>query len=440
MSAIYTVIEQLASDNSRLAKEAILKKNVNNELLKQVFNLALNPFVQFYIRKIPSYDTSADSKPLKEALTNLSVLSDRVMTGHAAINHLQFILGSLSKEDAKIIERIIAKDMRCGVSEATVNKIWPGTVPSYPVMLASGYDQKLVDKIQFPAYVQLKLDGMRFNAIVKGEVVEYRSRNGKELTIPNKTFDMPFITMAKFYGEDMVFDGELLVVDAAGKPVNRQTGNGILSKSIKGTMGVQEAVNVRATLWDAITFEKFSQGIDKEPYSARMAKLSNAISYMRGQKGQIGHYIDLVWNKQVNDIATAQKIFEKFLSEGQEGTILKSKDGIWEDKRSKTQIKFKGELECELKVVDWEEGTGKNVGRLGALVCESSDGVIRVNVGSGYSDEQRDEYTKKVIGKIITVKYNARIKDRSGVESLFLPVFIELREDKDTAESSKSIK
>ena len=442
MSAIYTVIEQLASDNSRLAKEAILKKNVNNELLKRVFKLALNPFVQFYIRKIPSYDTAVDinRKSLEDALTSLSVLSDRVMTGHAAINHLQFILGSLSKEDAKIIERIIAKDMRCGVSEATINKIWPGTIPSYPVMLASGYDQKLVDKIKFPAYVQLKLDGMRFNAIVKGEVVEYRSRNGKELTIPNKSFDIPFITMAKFYGVDMVFDGELLVVNAAGKPVNRQTGNGILSKSIKGTMSEQEADSVRATLWDAITFEKFSQGIETEPYSTRMAKLSNAISDMRGQKGQVGHYIDLVWNKQVNDIHTAQKIFEKFLAEGQEGTILKSKDGIWEDKRSKTQIKFKGELECELRVVDWEEGTGKNVGRLGALVCESSDGVIRVNVGSGYSDEQRDEYTKKVIGKIVTVKYNARIKDKSGVESLFLPVFIELREDKDKAESSKSIK
>ena len=442
MSAIYTVIEQLASDNSRLAKEAILKKNVNNELLKRVFKLALNPFVQFYIRKIPSYDTAVDinRKSLEDALTSLSVLSDRVMTGHAAINHLQFILGSLSKEDAKIIERIIAKDMRCGVSEATINKIWPGTIPSYPVMLASGYDQKLVDKIKFPAYVQLKLDGMRFNAIVKGEVVEYRSRNGKELTIPNKTFDVPFIQMAKFYGENMVFDGELLVVNAAGKPVNRQTGNGILSKSIKGTMSEQEADSVRATLWDAITFEKFSEGIETEPYSVRIAKLSNAISDMRGQKGQVGHYIDLVWNKQVNDIHTAQKIFEKFLAEGQEGTILKSKDGIWEDKRSKTQIKFKGELECELKVVDWEEGTGKNVGRLGALVCESSDGVIRVNVGSGYSDEQRDEYTKKVIGKIVTVKYNARIKDKSGVESLFLPVFIELREDKDKAESSKSIK
>jgi len=307
-------------------------------------------------------------------------------------------------------------------------------------MLASGYDQKLVDKIPFPAYVQLKLDGMRFNAIVKGTTVEFRSRNGKELNIPNPSFAIPFIKMAEYYKEDMVFDGELLIADFAGKPVNRQTGNGILSKSIKGTMSETEADNIRATLWDAIPFESFTEGIDKEPYNVRLAILTHAISHVNTQFTQFRHYISLVWNKEVNDIDTAQKIFEKFLSEGQEGTILKSKTGIWEDKRSKEQIKFKGELECELKVVDWEEGTGKNVGRLGALVCESSDGVIRVNVGSGYSDEQRDEYTKKVIGKIVTVKYNARIKDKSGVESLFLPVFIELREDKDQAESSKSIK
>ena len=442
MSNIYNIFEQIASDNSRLAKEAILIKNKNNALLKRVFYLALDPFTQFYIRKIPTYQTAPDihQKTLEEALDNLSVLSDRVMTGNNAINHLQFILGSVSSEDAKIIERIIAKDMRCGVSEATVNKIWPGAISTYPVMLASGYEQKLVDKISFPAYVQLKLDGMRFNAIVKGGTVEFRSRNGKELNIPNPSFPIPFIKMAEHYKQDMVFDGELLIADFAGKPVNRQTGNGILSKSIKGTMSEIEADNVRATLWDAIPYTSFTAGIDDEQYNTRFAKLSNAISHVNGQFTQFRQYVSLVWHKEVDDIYTAQKIFEKFLAEGQEGTILKTKTGIWQDKRSKEQIKFKGELECELKVVDWEEGTGKNVGRLGALVCESSDSVIRVNVGSGYSDEQRDEYTKKVIGKIVTVKYNARIKDKSGVESLFLPVFIELREDKDKAESSKSIK
>jgi ATP-dependent DNA ligase len=206
-------------------------------------------------------------------------------------------------------------------------------------------------------------------------------------------------------------------------------------------MSNTEAENVRATLWDAIPYASFKQGIDKEPYNVRLGKLNNCISHVKSNFDQFRHYVDLVWTKQVDTLYEAQKIFEKFLAEGQEGTILKSKTGIWEDRRSKDQIKFKGELECDLMVVDWEEGTGKNKGRLGALVCETSDGVIRVNVGSGYSDEQRAEFDKKVIGKIITVRYNARIKERSGEsESLFLPRFIELREDKSTAEASKSVK
>jgi ATP-dependent DNA ligase len=442
MSQIYNIFEQLASDNSRLAKEAILIKHKGNTTLQRVFYLALDPFQQFYIRKIPEYTPAKTlSITLDKALDDLDDLNKRVVTGNAAIAYLKNILEVLTENDAKIIERIIAKDLRCGVSEATTNKIWPKLISTYPVMLASGYDQKLVDKIKFPAYVQLKLDGMRFNAIVRGQTVEFRSRNGREILIPNKSFAVPFIKMADHYKQDMVFDGELLIADYAGKPVNRQTGNGILSKAIKGTMSDTEALQVMATLWDAIPYDSFKAGIDKEPYNIRMAKLSNAMQDMKTVNAQLGKYVALVWTEQVNDLYTAKRIFEKFLAEGQEGTILKSKDGIWEDKRSKEQIKFKGELECDLRVVDWEEGTGKNKGRLGALVCESADGKIRVNVGSGYSDEQRVAYGKQVVGKIATVKYNARIQDKGGdVESLFLPVFIELREDKNIADESTRIK
>ena len=62
MSMIYNIFEQLANDNSRLAKEAILVKNKDNKTLKQVFYLALDPFIQFYIRKIPSYDFVSENK------------------------------------------------------------------------------------------------------------------------------------------------------------------------------------------------------------------------------------------------------------------------------------------------------------------------------------------------------------------------------------------
>ena len=307
-------------------------------------------------------------------------------------------------------------------------------------MLASGFEQKLVDKIKFPAYCQLKLDGMRFNAIVRNGTVEYRSRNGRELSIPSKLFSDAILKLASYYGSDYVFDGELLVVDSTGKPLDRKTGNGILSKAVKGTMSDKEAAAVRVTLWDAIPFTAFQIGKYTTPYNDRFMELMQNIDFLKGVSA-IGHLVDIVWTKEVNNQYDAQRIFEKFLAEGQEGTILKSKTNIWEDKRSKEQIKFKGELDCDLKVVDWVEGTGKNVGRLGALVCESEDGKIQVNVGSGFTDDERDSIGKDIIGKIVSVKYNARIKDRGdNVERLFLPIFIELRLDKTKADAESKIK
>jgi len=134
-------------------------------------------------------------------------------------------------------------------------------------------------------------------------------------------------------------------------------------------------------------------------------------------------------------------IFEDYLSRGLEGLILKDGSGVWEDKRAKHQIKFKGELECDLKIVAVEEGIGKAAGMLGAIVCESADGIVKVNVGSGFTDALRKQYWKEnLVDKIVAVKYNARIKNKAGEESLFLPVFIELRDDKDVADNSKVIK
>ena len=440
---INSFFEELAATSSRLEKEALLAARRDDVLVKRVVQLALDPFTQFYIRKIPKY--SRNDRPaldLGYAIDELSKLSRREVTGNAAIEHLTDLLSRLEQDDAKVLERIIRKDLRCGVSDATANKTWPALVSEYPCMLASGFDQKLVDKLQWPALVQLKLDGMRFNAIVRNGTVEFRSRNGKELNIPNRLFEESFVELMKHYGTDMVFDGELLIVDGSGRPVPRQTGNGILSKSIKGTMSEAEALDIRATLWDAIEFETFERGRDDEPYNIRMAKLSNAISYVKGVHAPVGHFIDLVWSKKVDTIDQAKKIFEDFLAKGEEGTILKALDMPWENKRSKKQIKFKGELECDLLCVDWEEGTGKNEGRMGALVLESADGKLRVNVGTGFSDEQRDNLTKKnTLNRVVSIKYNSKIQDKnSGNVSLFLPVFVELREDKDAADRLEMIK
>lgn len=440
--SINQIFDTLAEDNSRNFKIDFLSQHKDNELLKEVIFLALDPFTQFYIRKIPAYSQIGTTDiGLPAAICELRLLSSRKITGNMAIEHLRNILSNLSPDGAEVIERIIAKDLKCGASEGTVNKVWPGLIHEYPCMLASGYEQKTVDKIQYPAIAQLKSDGMRFNAIVRGDTVEFRSRNGKEILITEPGMVKGFLHLRDFYKQDMVFDGELLVMDEENYQfMNRQGGNGILNKAVKGTISEDESKRIRATIWDAIPLENFKQEVYKEPYIDRFNKLRNAISDFKN-KFYASFFVSLTPSQAVASLEEAQALFQQYLADGQEGIILKSADGIWENKRSKKQIKFKGELECDLKIVGLEEGAGKYQGKLGALLVESSDGILKVSVGSGLTDADRTALNSTtILGKVIAVKYNARIKNVKGEESLFLPIFLEVREDKTKADSSKDIK
>ena len=182
MKDVYDILQDLASNNSRNYKIQVLQDNYNNNVLKTVIFNALDPFTQYYIKKIPEYEAKGTGC-LMEAMRELFLLSNRDKTGNAGIEHLTQILTNLSPTNAKVIELIIAKDLKCGVSTSTVNKVWTDLIKEYPVMLCSKFEQRLIDKMEWPAYVQMKMDGMRFNAIVRDGKVEYRSRNGKELNL-----------------------------------------------------------------------------------------------------------------------------------------------------------------------------------------------------------------------------------------------------------------
>ena len=434
MTEIFPILEELASDAGRNFKISVLQKHKSNELLKEVVFLALDPFTQFYIRKIPKYQRGIHTIPLSGAIKQLKKLSNRTVTGNAAIDLLADLLGSLEEGDAKVLERIIQKDLKCGVAAGTVNVVWKDMIHEYPCMLCSGYEEKLISKVKFPAMVQLKMDGMRFNAIVRNGNVEFRSRNGKEI---NLLGNLAEDCLRLSCGRDVVFDGELLV-GAGDDIMDRQTGNGILNKAVKGTISAEEAQSVCATLWDVIPYEEFVVGHSDSPYQDRFERLQK-LDLSSGR-------IRLVEFKTVQSLGEAREIFNTYLAAGQEGIILKDLTGTWQDKRVKHQIKFKGELECDLEVVGYEEGTGKYAGQLGALVCRSRSTdaePITVNVGSGFNDDHRTSLWSvrdKLLGKIVALKYNSRIKNKQGGDSLFLPIFLELREDKDTADSAQDIK
>ena len=423
----------LASDAGRNFKIAELEKHKGNDLLQAVINLALDPFTQFYIRKIPKYNRGIHSIPLVQSCKQLKKLASREYTGNAAIDMLTSLLESSTPDDAKVLERIIQKDLKCGVSISTVNKVWPGMIHEYPCMLCSPSDEKLISKFEFPAIVQLKMDGMRFNAIVKNGKVEYRSRNGKEIH-GIQHLDEDFLNMGG--SKNRVFDGELVVNDK-GVILDRQTGNGILNKAVKGTISDLESHKIRATVWDVIDYEDFTVGYSGVPYRERFERIASSLR---------SDAVHLVEHQMVESITEAREVFDRYLAAGEEGIILKVGTAPWENKRVKHQLKFKGELECDLQIVDVQEGTGKYVGMLGAIVCQSGsdDGkTVTVSVGSGFSDDHRINLwniRNELLGKIVALKYNSRIKNKQGGDSLFLPIFLEIREDKTDADNYKEIK
>ena len=303
---INTFLESLADNNSRNFKIEQLNANSNNETLREVVRLALDPFTQFYIRKIPAYTQTmkVDFMTLPEAMTQLFTLSSRLLTGNAGIGHLKFILESCSAGDAKVIERIIAKDLKCGVDTSTANKVWMGLIPEYPCMLCSPFEQKLVDKIKFPAYAQMKMDGMRFNAIVRDGKCEFRSRNGKEILLLGN-LEQDFISLAGIV--DCVFDGELLVMDDDScQFMDRQTGNGILNKANKGTISAVDAAKVHASVWDVIPYVMFETGYCATPYSTRFSSLEQLVNKQPSQ----GKKIWAVTSTIVETLEQAQEIFQ----------------------------------------------------------------------------------------------------------------------------------
>jgi DNA ligase-1 len=139
------------------------------------------------------------------------------------------------------------------------------------------------------------------------------------------------------------------------------------------------------------------------------------------------------------DTAEGRDQFQRYcndkVNEGFEGVMVKEMKAPYVCKRSTDWMKYKPVHDYDLVVVALEEGTGKNEGRLGALVCEGTDDgkFIHVNVGSGFTDSQRDEFWANqslVIGQTAVVMADAICKNQDGSHSLRFPRFKTWRDDK----------
>jgi DNA ligase-1 len=423
------VIERLEADNSKLAKQAILKAAME-EGLDEFFEgvkMALDPLVTFGVKKVPH---KAENEVLSAQGCAWPVFKDladkliaRQLTGHAARDAIELVMGLATAEQWNgFYRRILIKDLRCGMSEKTVNKVakeFPQyAIPVFTCSLAhdsANHPKKMTGMKQ----IEVKLDGVRVITIIQGNKVEMFSRNGKqfhnfghiieELETVIKDHPVPY---------PLVLDGE--VMSANFQDLMKQLQR-------KDTIQNSDAV---LHLFDTIPLGCFKNGSWDKPQSFR----SQITKHWVGQHTSVLQHVTACEWENV-DLSTTEgnrrfvELNKAAVDGGYEGVMIKDIDAPYECKRTHAWLKAKPFIEITLKVVDVEEGTGRNTGKLGAIIVEGEDDGYNyhLNCGSGFTDDQRNNFwidRANVIGSLVEIRADARTKSQdSETYSLRFPRF-----------------
>lgn len=431
-------ITDLESSDSRIHKEQVIEKalmaaNLGSASAQAfLYNcyLALNPFHVYGVKKVPESEALTDQENPWVSFWGLcESLRTRSVTGGDARRAIDAMMVRFDSEQwNKMCRRVLIKDLRCGVSEKTVNKICGRTqwaIPVFSCQLAQDSNDRPKD-MQGRKRLECKLDGVRVLAVFNGNGCTLYSRNGK--AFENFPQIQEFLEehrhlFAHDIGGRFVLDGE--IVGESFQKLMRQAHRKLDA----------ETTDMVYHVFDMIPLEDFERGHWNAQQHKRLTLLDRARERLaKTDPVQImpGLEVDL-------DTAQGQDIMRRFAEDavtaGYEGILIKDLDAPYECKRSSFWMKLKPVYDYDLKIVGVEEGTGKNVGKLGALICEGIDNerLICCNVGSGLTDSQRDDYwTNKdsIIGQTAVVLADAVTQNQDGSYSLRFPRFKTFRDDK----------
>jgi len=360
---VHRLLGDIGGVTSRKLKINMLANNSDAMLLK-ILKYAYDPNLKFNVKKIvnpvPNYK---GSKTFDEKFfVVLDNLARRNISGNDAKQLIGILYARLSYESRDLFSRILNKDLRCGISVATINEALPNLISKFQVMLAKQYD---MNHLVFPCYVQPKLDGIR--AVYKDG--SFFTRTGKVLRgLDHLKFDCAVTLDGELYNPTLPFE------ELSGLVRNHQ-----------------KAPQIYYYVLDTIINDmKYSDRLDIDK---DMTLTCNAVKVIPVKTLT-------AWAEK--DLQLYFKLFTE--DRGYEGVIVKDIDHPYQYKRSWDWMKIKKRETVDVVCFDIEVGQGKFSEVMGKLVCKYKDQTIRV--GSGFSDAQREVYTlAPPIGKTIEVYY-----------------------------------
>ena len=420
MLEVIRLFKEIQNTSSLNDKKAIISANKDNELFKKCLVFLLSPSVLTGIsdkklsKEIPTM-TFAERDVCHSFNDVMNYFEKRNSGRDYDIFAMQLFLKTVPDEDREFYKQMITKKFRLGADAKLINSCIEGLIPTFDCMLGTSIEKcKIPEGTWFS--LSHKLNGNRC-IYYKGELY---TRQGKKYV----GLDHILKQLDRLSSDGIVYDGELVYKNKEGLTDSEafQKGTGIANSK------TDDKSDLKLIIFDIITEEDFEKGVSLDTYKHRrevlMSYKNDVIAHMDTDDIDI---VDMFY--EGTDQSEIWKWLDYAEHHDMEGLML-SLDAPYECKRTKNLVKIKKFYDFDLQIIDCEEGTGRNKGRLGAFVVDYKGN--RVNVGSGFSDEERDKYWKnreELIGRVITVKYKEISRDKkTGLESLQFPIYCGLRE------------
>ncbi len=431
-------LDRLAGTPGKLDKAAILR-NEDTPELRRLLVLAVSPYVNFGVGKLPEIvPAEISGKTVHDFFELTDKLARRELTGNAAKFTIHEFLSSCDAQQVKHFGGILVKKLRCGV-DSTVTDVWPGIIPEWKPMLAESWEDfekkpKAAAKwCTWPKLASKKLDGMRYEALWLEEDNTWvlRSREGRPIE------SMPHIIedLNRYGDKNLVYDGELYshdVILQKGFPYligmlkcqSWDISEAKKSEIAKMTERLRWRSLIKAMMFDAVPRADWDAMQNSETQVARLNRLKKDVFRMQEAGATSIEYVDHV---VINDFETFKEYNQQNLTEGFEGSMLKSLDGFYKFGRGAEWLKFKTFMDQEFEITGFYEGEGKWAGTLGGFTMVTDEGIPFKCGGGRISKEERDELweqREELICKKATVRFFELSPDRVPR----LPTFYALRD------------
>ena len=420
MEKLYNTCMELKAISSTKDKKKFLEAHKDDEDFGKLLQFLFNPLIV----------TGISKAKLKKKLTKhwwtvevydlnwLYMYFRNNNTGRDSdIDLCQQYIAHYGRDYEDFISSIITKTLKIGVDVKLCNTVYGrGFIPVHEVMLGSPRD-KLRLKNGEVFYLSQKLNGTRAS-FTDDKLI---SRQGIPFTNMNHIIN-ELKEISNNFGQPMFFDGELIRKNIDNIPDNEnfRIGTGLINSN------EEDKTAIEFVIFDIFPLAEFKNGESKNKYSIRHKMLCELDKNLHSTNIRI---VPIFY--QGDDINMIDYWLDYADSHNYEGCML-NKDAVYECKRSTNLIKIKSFKHSDLRIIGYEEGTGKYVDMLGSIIVDYKGNTV--SVGSGLSDEQRIEYWKNpdsLIGKIVQVKFKETSVDKkTGLESLQFPIFEFVREDK----------